>query len=134
MFGPVRMTMRVSWSSARSFGVTGLPVRASSTGWRPSTIVSAGPSSTIGRTWPRLSATSASEAKTSSRASARAVVMRLPALVSAERLHLVLLELRGHVALRAGERLAAHVLGGHARGLGVSHLDAIAEHPIEADP
>ena len=35
-------------------------------------------------------------------------------LVGAERFRLVLFELRGHVALGAGERLATHVLGGHA--------------------
>ena len=56
-----------------------------------------------------------------------------PALVGAERLRLVLFELRGHVALGAGERLTSHVFGGHTRGVGVGDLDAVAEDAIEAD-
>ena len=48
MFGPVRITMRASASSARSFGVTGSPLRASSTGCRPST--AAAPTSPLAAT------------------------------------------------------------------------------------
>ncbi len=50
MFGPVRiMIWQPAGSSVTSFGVNGVPP-ASSTGWRPSTISSAKPSSTSGRT------------------------------------------------------------------------------------
>src|SRR5207244_9012968 len=56
-----------------------------------------------------------------------------PTLVGAERLGLVLLELPGHVALGARERLPADVLGRHAGGVGVGDLDTVAEHAIEAD-
>src|SRR5919108_749881 len=82
MLGPVRITTRASSSRRRSFGVTGSPERASSTGWRPSTISRAPPASTTGRTWPRVWATSASPAVTSSSASARAVASRSAARVA----------------------------------------------------
>ena len=152
MLGPVRITTRASSSRARSLGVTGWPERASSTGWRPSTISSA-PSATItGRTWPRAWATSASAATTSSVASARAVASssagprRHPpaqlveqlvlepatALIGTQNLGLVVLQLGRHVALGAGEGLAAHVLGRGPRGLGVGDLDAVAEDPVVA--
>ncbi|MFN2624311.1 MAG: hypothetical protein ABR611_15865, partial [Chthoniobacterales bacterium] len=64
-------------------GVTGTPERASSTGWRPSTISRLVLSSTTGRTWPRTWATSASAAVTSISASARAVATAGPASASA---------------------------------------------------
>ena len=55
-----------------------------------------------------------------------------PPLLGAEHLGLVLLQLGGDVALGAGQRLAPHVLGGHPRRLRVRHLDAVAEHAVEA--
>ena len=154
MFGPVRITIRASRSSVRSFGVTGLPARASSTGCRPSTIVER--VVPIDRRAARARGCAPprpATANTSSRASARAVVRSsaaraatrpahlleqlvlepAPPLVGAEHLGLVLLQLRRHVPLGAGQRLAAHVLGGHPRGLRVGHLDAVAEDAIEAD-
>ena len=54
------------------------------------------------------------------------------ALLGAEHLGLVVLELRRHVALRPRERLPPHVLVGHPRGLRVADLDAVAEHAVEA--
>ena len=63
------------------------------------------------------------------------LVLELPTpLVGAERLRFVFFQLGRHVALGAGERLPPHVLGGHARGLRVGHLDAVAEHAVESDP
>ncbi len=144
--------MRASPSSARSLGVTGCPERASSTGWRPSTMSSTALSSTSGRTWPRTWATSASaghdvergqrarggqQVGRARRDAAADLVEQLvlepaPPLVGAEHLGLVLLELGRDVALGAGQRLAPHVLGGHPRRLRVRHLDAVAEHAIEA--
>ena len=55
------------------------------------------------------------------------------ALLGAEDPALVLLELGGHVALRADEGLAAQVLGRHPGPVGVAHLDGVAEHAVEAD-
>ena len=56
------------------------------------------------------------------------------ALLGAEHLSLVLLQLRRDVALGSRERLAAHVFRGNSGGLSVADLDAVAEDAIEADP
>ena len=57
-----------------------------------------------------------------------------PALLGAEHLGLVVLQLRRHVALRARQRLTSDVILRHACGLRVTHLDAVAEHAVEAHP
>src|SRR5207244_11785736 len=53
--------------------------------------------------------------------------------LGAEHLRLGLLQLRGDVALGAGECLAPDVLGRHARRLAVAHLDPVAEDSVEPD-
>ena len=54
------------------------------------------------------------------------------ALIGAQDLGLVILQLGRHVALGPGEGLAAHVLGRGPGGLGVGDLDAVAEDPVVA--
>ena len=117
-----------------SLGVNGAPPAASSTGWRPSAISIGLAVVHTGRTWPRAWATSASPASASSAATARAArrsasrLRRRPgartstnsssssardALLRAQHAALVLLQLRGDVALGADQRLAPDVVGGH---------------------
>src|SRR5262249_58340273 len=63
------------------------------------------------------------------------LVLEAPAaLLGAEDLGLVLLQLRRDVALGARERLASDVFGGNAGSLGVADLEAIAEDAVELDP
>ncbi len=54
-------------------------------------------------------------------------------LLRAEDAALVFLELGGHVALRAHERLPPQVLGRHPGGVRIAHLDGVPEDPVEAD-
>ena len=66
MLGPVRMIIRASGVSVTSFGMNwSRGIIRSTTGWRPRTISSTGPSSTTGRTYPSRAATSANAANTS---------------------------------------------------------------------
>src|SRR5207244_5065625 len=58
---------------------------------------------------------------------------RRDALFRSQHLRLVLLQLRGHVALRPRQRLASFVLGVHARLVRVRHLDVVAEDLVEAN-
>ncbi len=58
---------------------------------------------------------------------------RQRALAGAQDLVLEGLQLLGHVALRALERLAANVVGGRAFCVGAPELDVVAVHPVVAD-
>ena len=100
-----------------------------------------------------IAAVSASPARTSSVASARAVswirgasaatlgaqrledleLAREDALVGAEHLLLVLLQRRRREALAAGDRLLALVVGWHRVQVGLRDLDVVAEDAVEAD-
>src|SRR3972149_1517554 len=54
------------------------------------------------------------------------------ALLGAEGPALVLLQLRGDEPLGPHERLAPHILRRDLGGMGVAHLDGVAEDPVEA--
>ena len=56
------------------------------------------------------------------------------AALGAQDLRLLLAELRRHVALRADQRLAPHVLVGHGARLALRDLDPVAEHAVVAHP
>ena len=155
MFGPVRITICGRRVERRSLGVNGgrRRPRARDGGRRRSR--GRGRRPPRGRTWPRSWATSASAASDVEGAPARAAVAqqaarpapptaprtwsnssnssRPTALLGARARGLVLLQLGGDVALGAGQRLAAHVVGRDPGGLGVAHLDAVAEHAVEPD-
>ena len=130
-----------------------VPARASSTGWRPSTIVERVAAVDDRPNVAALWATSARPARKRRAAPARAPWPEGPGAArrpggarprtartraAARRSSApstfasYSLSSARHVSLGAGQGLAADVLGGHTRGLGVGHLDAVAEHAIEA--
>src|SRR5439155_1761540 len=105
-------TIKVDWPATR---LSDAPTRVNSRSTTPTTARRAGTNAPI---WA---------------SSTHSPTARRNALLRPQHLRLVLLQLRRHVALGAGEGLAPLVIGRDPRLVGVRDLDVVAEHLVEAD-